>query len=255
MRPGLIVARLMFVGVALAFAPHGGADPAPATPRIADVVSHWRAAIHAEAGRIGAQHWRQRVEEDGITRTDDIWIDHNGRYRTTSTSEFSADDELLAGAVAEYRDWDGFVRDLDGTELQRLRRDAFSAGVLAFGPTASGFAHATIADSADHGAWMLIAAPRGGASAVWYIDKQSWLPQKTTNVDGDGNTITTTFSQWSASSAGVLTPQHFVSTGADNGGGTATLISAAPENAGSAFSRLAPGPSDVAMASDPVRIP
>src|SRR5262249_24820205 len=156
----------------------------PATPHIAEVISHWRAAIHAQAGRIGAQHWRQRVEEDGITRTDDIWIDHNGRYRTTSASEFNAHDELLAGAGAGYRDWDGFVRDLDGTELQELRRDAFSAGVLAFGPTASGFAGATIADSPDHSAWMLTVTPRGAASVAWYIDKQSWLPQKTTNVDG-----------------------------------------------------------------------
>lgn len=238
----------------MAFAPLASADPPSTTPTAPEIVSHWREAMHADAGRGGVAHWRQRVQEDGVTRTDDTWIDRSGRYRATAASDFSTDDLLVTSGGAQYRDWDGFVRDLDSTELQRARRDAFSASVLAFGPITSGFAGATVAESADHTAWTLTMTPRGGAQIVWIIDKQSWLPQTSTSVDGDGNTIVTTYAGWSAS-GGVLAPRQITSSGSDNGGGTATLLSATFENAGQTFSRLRPGPSDVTLASDVVHIP
>src|SRR5690348_11836165 len=105
-------ARLILVS-AIAAAAVSAASAQNAQPTAAEVLARWRAAVHAQAApRAGAAHVRAAVSEDGLTRTDEIWIDRNGRYLRRSNSDFSRDEEVLAGDIAERRDWDGFVRDI-----------------------------------------------------------------------------------------------------------------------------------------------
>lgn len=240
---------------AIAAAAVSAASAQNAQPTAAGVLARWRTAVHAEAApRTGAAHRRAAVTEDGITRTDEVWVDRNGRYRRLSTSEFSSDDEVLVGDIAERRDWDGFVRGLDGTELERLHTEAFNASTLAFGPGAI-FAHASVGEDRDHHAWTLTVTPPGGAQVTWSIDGATWLPTASSSLDGDGNRVTTVYSDWRRS-GDVLSARALVSRGSDNGGTSQSVTSAAFERAPAAtFTHLTPGPSDLTMSADAVRAP
>ena len=246
--------RVLSLVIALAAAPICVAFADPAPPSVSEIVAHWRGAVHASPAREATAHWRARVHEDGIARTVDVWVGSSGRYRAASVSEFSSTDEVLAGNLAELRDWNGFVRAIDGAELRRLRTEAFNAAALAFGPNASDFLNSSVADSPDHSAWMVSVTPRGGAPVVWWIDKQTWLPGKSTERDGDGNEIVTTYARWEQAGS-LLTPRHVEAMGADNGGAIYEIAAFDMGGAGGRFARLTAGPSDVAMAGDVVRIP
>jgi hypothetical protein len=234
----------------------GAAAPAQSgAPTAAQLVAHWRSAVHAAAAPPnGAAHWRANVAEDGLTHAQETWVDRSGRFASADNSPFSADAEVLSLSFAQRRDWNGFVRDLEGGELRRLRTQAFNAATLMFGP-GEAFTHALVGESDDHNAWTLTLTPANGAPAIWAIDKQSGLPRSSATTDGDGNTVIVAYTQWTGA-GGVWRPTQIQSRGSDNGGADASLSSAEFESpTASTFARLIAGPSDVSMASDEVRLP
>jgi hypothetical protein len=234
----------------------GAAAPAQSSaPTAAAIVAQWRSAMHADAAPLDrAAYWRASVSEDGLTHAEETWVDRSGRFANSDNSPFSADAEVLSASFALRRDWDGFVRDLEGDELRRLRTRAFNAATLTFGPNAA-FTRALVGESDDHNAWTLTLTPANGAPTTWAIDKQSGLPRSSASTDGDGNTVIVAYTQWTGA-GGVQRPTRFQSRGSDNGGADASVSSAGYEPpAAATFARLIAGPSDVAMASDEVRLP
>ena len=106
------------------------------SPTVPGIIQSWRHAV-GTAPRQGTLHQRFTAKEEGVPATVDQWITPSGSLRRSTVREFDSNELLVTPAVAQTRDWNGFIRYLDGTELARQRSQAFIAAVLAFGPPAA----------------------------------------------------------------------------------------------------------------------
>jgi hypothetical protein len=168
-----------------------------------DVLLKWRSAVHAEK----QAHSRLAVlssnsNEDGIPGSVDEWIEASS-YRVNIKREHDETESVVTPQLAKFRDWNGFVRDLQGKELSRLQTEIFEKRAIVFGPPVQ-LPEASVAQSDDKKTYLLRTTPVGGVAMRWYIDATTWLPVKSVR-SGDDTEITTTYSQWSET-GGMLTP-------------------------------------------------
>jgi len=170
------------------------------------VMRAWRHAV-GTSPRQGTLHLHFTAKEEDVPATVDQWITPSGSLRRNTVREFDSNDVLVTPAIAQTRDWDGFVRYLDGTELARRRSEAFIAAALAFGPPAA-MDRATLIPTSDPQTVALTFTPPGGISMQWIIDQNTSLPIKTV-IRGDEAELTATYSNWQRS-GGFFTPQHIV---------------------------------------------
>jgi hypothetical protein len=177
--------------------------PAPADPTAREIVSKWRAAVHAGA-------WRQprtavlasTSTEGGIPGKVEEWITTAGAYRAVVKREFDDAEIVLSRHSSQRRDWNGFVREVQAQELARARASAFEASVLAFGPTPT--LQAAVSLSEDKKFYLLRVTPAGATPITWYVDAQSWLPVKSVRP-GDDSEVTVLYEDW-REMGGMLTP-------------------------------------------------
>ena len=98
------------------------------------ILAQWRAAVHAHAARGGEVHLVQQGSDDSLPTVTEEWIAADGDYHLRVDRKYDSDEIVLKGDQAQRRDWDGYLRVLNGDELARLKSEAFTARVLAFGP-------------------------------------------------------------------------------------------------------------------------
>jgi len=251
-------ARLRSIFVVLfAFAASLSAQTQHSTANAAHVVDRWRAAVHA--GKTSRSAVVTSVStEDGIAGTVQEWISDQD-FRRQIQRNVDESQLLLTQQRNERRDWNGWVRKVEGQELERFVTGVEEERVLAFGPPkAMNSAEVSESDdhlSGDHAAYLLRYKPEGGWTTTWYLDAKTFLPLKSVRP-GDDSEITTTYSDWRDAS-GVMTPFHAVVTETDKPDYTWDRKTVQYEGRLSrdAFAPLVPGHPDAALAPNAPAIP
>jgi hypothetical protein len=220
------------------------------------ILTQWRAAVHARAVRQGDVHLVRQGSDDSLPTVTDEWIGADGDYHVRVDRKFDSDEIVFKGDQARRRDWEGYVRVLNGDELARLRSEAFTARVLAFGPSGD-FAVSDVSASADGCCDVLTLTPRGGAGFVWTIDRKTHLPVSSTKLEGEGDAATTKYEDWGPSPWGTLIPHRMTVIDTDAVPANFAVQSATllKERLAADFADLIPGPSDVRMKSDTAVMP
>ncbi len=212
-RSKALVAAVLSIAVVLAGSarpaaePVAGVETGPAGIVTAeDLVTRWRKAVHAEDWDGSKTAVLTSLSlQDGIPGTVEEWVTATGDYRRAADRKFDQTETVLTGHVAARRDWNGFVRNLRGKELERWRTAAFESAVIAFGPPQR-IREAAVSQSEDDKLYLLRVTPPGGAPMTWYVDPQTWLPVKSVRP-GEDSEIATIYEDWGRTS-GVTTPQH-----------------------------------------------
>ncbi|HYX67501.1 MAG TPA: aspartyl protease family protein [Terriglobales bacterium] len=142
-------------------------------------------------------------DEDGIPGKVHEWLTTAGDYRAVVTRDFDDAEVVLTARSSSRRDWNGFIRTLEGEELSRLRTQTFESSVLAFGPPKL-MEQAEVSKSEDGKLYLLKVTAPGGKPGTWYVDAATWLPVKYERP-GEDSVITTSYEEW-RDLGGVLTP-------------------------------------------------
>jgi hypothetical protein len=241
---------LLSVPLALAIAAPSLAQSPPSVPSI---IQAWRHAVGATPVH-GTLHQRFTAKEEGIPASVDQWITTTGSLRRKTDRKFDSNELLVTPAIAQTRDWNGFVRYLDGTELARLRSQVFIAAALAFGPPIA-LNRATLTPTPEPHGVALTFTPSHGISIKWIIDRDTSLPIQTV-IRGEEAELITAYGDWQRI-GGVFTPQHLVVTEKDKPD-TDYRVAAPPriESTDAAtFAPLRRDNSDVVMAAASVKLP
>jgi hypothetical protein len=223
------------------------------SPSVSSILQAWRHAV-GTSPRQGTLHQRFTAKEEDVSATVDEWITPSGILRRNTVREFDGNELLVTPAIAQTRDWNDFVRYLDGTELARLRSQAFIAAAIAFGPPAA-MDGATLTPISEPHRVALIFTPSHGISIKWIIDQDTSLPIQTV-IRGDEAELVTAYSDWQRS-GGVFIPQHIVVTEKDTPDSD-YRIAAPPQfqpASASTFAPLKQNSSDVITAAPSVKLP
>ena len=175
------------------------------TPTVSRVLAAWRLAVGGSPR--GTLHQRFTAKEEGLPGNVDEWVTVSGSLRRNTVRQFDRNDLLVTPSRAQTRDWNGFVRYLDGTELARVHSQAFIEAALVFGPPKSMDA-AHIDPTTDSNSVALTFTPPQGIAIRWLIDRTTSLPTQTV-IRGDEAELVTTYSDWQRS-GGAFTPRHIV---------------------------------------------
>src|SRR5207248_4464957 len=117
-----LLAALLFV------APLASAQPTIAT---AQVVAHWRAKVHARnVNQATEQLAVTESNEDGIPGHIRECLASGDRYKRETKREFDDAEVVITKKSSERRDWNGFLRRVEGEELRRLRAQIFETQTL-----------------------------------------------------------------------------------------------------------------------------
>ncbi len=233
-----------------------------------EVVEHWAKAVQARpAAKNTVAVLITESTEDGIKAHIEEWITVDGRYRRAVKRDFDDSEAVIAGDRSERRDWNGFLRQVEGEELKRLRSRIFEVQTLAFGPPPAEVLAASAARLED-GLYVVEFQPRGGFPVKWYIDPRTWLPVKSARP-GEDSTITTVYNSSGASQSamsgtggwadlgnGVLTPAAAKVSETDKPDYEWRRFSIRTQRvAPTTFAALKPGPSDVQMQASVPPVP
>lgn len=222
------------------------------TANAAQVVDRWRAAVHSDKASQSAVITMISTE-DGIAGTVRDWISDKDFRREVQRN---VDDSqlLLTKQRNERRDWNGWVRKVEGQELQRFITGVDEERIIAFGPTKE-MKSAEVSESSDHSAYLLRYKPEGGWTTTWYIDAKTYLPLKSVRP-GEDSEIATTYSDWHNAN-GFMTPFHAVVTETDKPDYQWDRKTVQYKNTLSkdTFAPLVPGPSDTTLAPNAPPIP
>jgi hypothetical protein len=181
-----------------------------ATANTAQVVDRWRAAVHSEKAPQSAVI-TTISSEDGIAGTVQEWISDSG-FRRDIQRRADESQLLLTQQRNERRDWNGWVRKVEGQELQRFVTGVDEERIIAFGPPKE-MRSAELSENRDHSAYLVRYKPEGAWTTTWYIDAKTFLPLKSVRP-GDDSEITTAYSDW-RNANGHMTPFHAVVTETD----------------------------------------
>ncbi len=191
--------------------------------------------------------------EDGIAGRVQEWI--SGRnFRREDQRDVDESQLLLSRQRQERRDWNGWVRKVDGQELERFVTGVDETRIITFGPPKE-MRLAEVSESSDHSSYLLRYKPEGGWTTTWYIDAKTFLPLKSVRP-GDDSEITTTYSDW-RNASGLMTPFHAMVTETDKPDYQWERKSVEYKSTLSkeTFAPLVPGPSDTVLAVNAPPIP
>ena len=216
------------------------------------VVERWRAAVHSDKALHSAVITAISTE-DGIPGTVQDWIS-NTDFRREVQRNVDESQLLLTKQRKERRDWNGWLRKVEGQELERFITGVDEERVIAFGPPRE-MRSAELSENSDHSAYLLSYKPDGGWTTTWYIDAKTFLPLKSMRP-GDDSEITTTYSDW-RNANGVMTPYHAVVTETDKPNYTwdCKTIQYKSSLSKDIFALLVPGPLDTTLAPNAPPIP
>lgn len=220
-----------------------------------EVIQKWRAAVHATKREMPVTAILVTTSnQDAVSGSVEEWITTAGAYRRVVKREFDNSELVLTDQLRKRRDWNGFVRDIEGQELKRLRTAIFEREVIVFGPPAS-LSQATVSESADHQSYLLKTTAPGGLPVTWHLDAKTWLPLKSVHP-GDDTEVTTLYEDW-REAQGMLVPARARVSETDKPDYRWERTSLNFNNGLSPqiFKALKPGPSDVHLAKDAPPIP
>jgi hypothetical protein len=261
----MLIARLLRMGsqfrlslIAAGFfalLPISHAIPISRIPSASLIVRQWQAAIPRHDTQVRMVHLQFSAAEDGVAGTVDQWVTSIAEYRRSTVRQFDHDDIVLTSKGGQRLDWNNFVRELDGTELQRLRSAALVERVMIFGPPAA-LKKAEVRETPDHRYWSIQFSPVGALPVTWYIDKQTSLPVKAIFAGPEDLDIHTAYDTW-RSASGILLPAHISvsETGRSLSEYRLSRSDAASSIDATVFAPLKAGTLDVVAASDPVTLP
>ncbi len=235
---------LAFVAL-VATSTHAQNPPRDATAP--EIVSKWRAAIHAgKSEKSQTAALTSTANEGGVPGKVEEWLTTSGDYRAVATREFDQSEVVLTDRSRLRRDWNGFLRPVEGEELSRLRSETFESSVLAFGPP-NLVQDADVSKSEDGKLYRLEVTAPGGKHVTWSVDPATWLPVAYERP-GEDSVITTTFSDW-RELGGVLTPARgkVAETGKPEYTWERTRVKLASGASTRSFAPPKAGPSDVQM--------
>src|SRR5262249_5869364 len=89
-----------------------------------DIAERWRRAVHAGKAPSTAA-LKSTSNEDGVPAQIEERVTSSGAYRATIKRSADEAEIVLSDRGAARRDWNGFVREVRGQELRRLRTLAF----------------------------------------------------------------------------------------------------------------------------------
>jgi hypothetical protein len=216
------------------------------------VVDRWRAAVHSDKASHSAVITAVSTE-DGIPGTVQDWIS-NTDFRREVQRKVDESQLLLTKQRKERRDWNGWVRKVEGQELARFTTGVDEERVIAFGPPQE-MGSAEVSEGSDHSAYLLRYKPEGGWTTTWYIDAKTFLPLKSVRP-GEDSEITATYSDW-RNTNGVMTPYHAVviETDKPDYNWDCKAVQYKSTLSKDTLAPLVPGPSDQTLAPDAPPIP
>ena len=243
------------------------AKPAPGVattthPTAVEIATRWRDAVHAPAvAQARLATVTGTSDKDGVAAdveerlTSTAGGESQGSYASVIKRQFDETEVLIAPGTTQRRDRNGFIRDLDGTELERERTAIFETRALLFGPPPE-VERAGIATSDDSKDYLLSITPPGGAPMTFAIDAKTWLPAWSIRPGDDDSTITTTYERW-GSIGGITTALEARVAETDKPDyrwtrSGARLADSAPAGA---FAALKPGPPDARLDPGAAPIP
>jgi aspartyl protease/PDZ domain-containing protein len=201
-----LVRLLLSLAVLVAIARVAVSQGHPAKLDAQDIVIKWRNAVHAEKQQHSALAVRTSdSNQDGIAGRVEEWVTTSSDYRASTKRDYDDGEVVVTRQFAKRRDWNGFVRDLQGLELSRLRTEIFEKSVILFGPPMQ-MPELTVSQSDDKKTYLLRTRPSGGLPTTWYVDAATWLPAKSARP-GDDSEIISTYDEWSATSE-IRTPHR-----------------------------------------------
>ena len=244
--------RLILLSLTLAIA-NIAAPSLAQSSSVPSIIQAWRHAVGTSPHQ-GTLHQRFTGKEEDIPVTVDQWITPSGILRRDTVREFDSNELLVTPAIAQSRDWNGFVRYLDGIELARLRSEAFIAAVIAFGPPAA-MDQATLTSTSEPHSVAFLFTPSHGSSIKWIIDQNTSLPIQTAIRGAEAEEITA-YSDWQRS-GGVFTPQHIVIKEKDKPDSDYRVAAPAQlqSDAGGTFAPLKQNSTDVIMSASSLKLP
>lgn len=185
----------------------------PALSSVQDVVAHWRRAVRADK----AEHFElailaSRSNQDGVPGAAEEWIAAAQDYRSQIKRDYDDGELVVTAKFAKRRDWNGFVRDVQGKELSRLQTEILEKRIIVFGPPAK-MPEPAGSLSEDKKLYLVRMRPKGGSPLTWFVDTTTWLPVKSVRP-GDDSEITTTYEDW-GETGGVKMPHRIKVTETD----------------------------------------
>jgi hypothetical protein len=181
-------------------------DQPPISLSAPDIVVRWRNAVHAEKQtRSTLAVLASDSNLDGIAGRVEEWVTPSSEYRSTTKRDYDDGEIVVTEQFAKQRDWNGFVREVQGKELSRLQAEIFEKRVILFGPPMQ-MPLTTVSQSEDKKMYLLRTTSVGGAPMTWYVDAATWLPVKSVRR-GDDTEITTTYEEWPETSE-IRTPHR-----------------------------------------------
>ena len=220
----------------------------------AEVLSKWREAVHAPRPR-GTALLGTTSNQDGIPGQIEEWVAASGEYRRVVKREFDEEEFVVTDRIAQRRDWNGFVRVLEGEELSRLRTAIFETEVLAFGPDIIPLKQAKVTKPEEGGSYALTVNTPGGKPITWSIDRNTGLPTKSVRP-GEDSEITTTYSDWRKMGQ-IVTPVRATVAETNKPDYSWERVSLRMKSEASArdFAPIPPGPMDAHVDSNAPAIP
>jgi hypothetical protein len=187
--------------------------------------------------------------EDGITGNVVETLKSTGEYHRSVKREFDEAELVLADPINERRDWNGFVREIRGKELERLRTLGLERWMLVFGPAPNeAILRPAVSLSDDKKSYLFRVAADGALPITWTIDAQTMLPTKSERP-GEDSVITSYYSDWQEL-AGQRLPRHIRVTETDKPDYTmeCTSLRFIEKASATEFTALKPGLSDTKLA-------
>ena len=236
----------------LSFTGPFSAQTQQSTANAAQVVDRWRAAVHLSNAYQSAVI-TTRSSEDGIAGTVKEWISGKD-FRRETQRNLDESQLLLTKQQNERRDWNDWVRRVEGQELERFITEVDEEKIIVFGPPTD-MRMTNVSESSDHSAYLLQYKSQAGWATTWYIDAKTFLPLKSVRP-GDDSEITTTYSDW-RNVNGFMTPFHAVVSETEKpeyqwDRENVQYWSALPKDT---FVPLVPGPSDTSLTPSAPPIP
>jgi hypothetical protein len=272
-----------------------GAGPEPSrTPAAPEIVARWRQAVHATAAAADAyavltttsnQDGIEGRNEERLRRADPAKgggqpAEDFGVYRAVVKRKFDDTDTVVTArpGAGEWtgvqRDWNGWLRDIRGREMLRLRAAIVEVRAVVFGP-GDEWNQARVSRSDDGAAWVLRLTPEGatapsgppsrsGAAAeeavsvAFFLDASTMRPIRSVRAGSEDGETTTTYDRFEPIDAnGILTPRQaqVSETGKPDYTWKRDGVRYAAAPARKAFAAPWPGREDTELAADAPPIP
>jgi Aspartyl protease/PDZ domain len=273
--------------------PRGAETGGAVLPQAAEIVARWRQAVHAAPGAAGAyavalttsnQDGIEGRIEERLTRDDPQGTggpaEEFGVYRALAKRPLDETDTVVTArpGAPEWtgveRDWNGWLRDLRGREMLRLRAAVVETRAILFGP-GDEWNEAEVSRSGDGDAYVLRLLPRGAtapagppsrsgraaesaASVAFVLDAATMRPIRSVRAGSEDGDVTTAYDRFEALGPGpLLTPRagRVSETGKPDFSWTRDGVRFAAAPARKAFAAPWPGPADTRLAADAPPIP